>query len=114
MKRFLKFLFFAPLAILLILISVANRSQVTLSLDPLNANNPAISYDLPLFVVVFLAFLIGLVVGGLMIWASQGRHCRALREKDFEVNIMKRQQKNQIVESPVQEIAPGLPVVSRS
>ena len=62
MRKLFNYLFLLPLAVLLILFSVANRQSVQLSLDPLNAETPALSVNLPLFVVIFLALLIIVVM----------------------------------------------------
>jgi uncharacterized integral membrane protein len=80
-KRILLLFVAIPLAVLLIVFSVANRAQVTMVLDPFSAENPAISVALPFFVFLFGAFLAGLLVGGLVAWLGQGRHRRL--EKRF-------------------------------
>jgi uncharacterized integral membrane protein len=80
-KRILWLFVAIPVAVLLIVFSVANRGQVTMVLDPFSAENPAISVTLPFFVFLFGAFLAGLLVGGLVAWIGQGRHRRL--EKRF-------------------------------
>ena len=115
MKKLFNFLFLLPLAILLILFSVANREAVQVSFDPTNAANPALGFEIPLFVIVFVCFLIGMLVGGFMVWISQGKHRRVAREKAHEANRLKRQKDE--VEAKhgegKQEIAPGLPLVTQ-
>lgn len=81
MKRILWLFVAIPLAVLLIVFSVANRGVVTMVLDPFSAENPAISVTLPFFVFLFAAFLAGLLVGGFVAWIGQGRHRRL--EKRF-------------------------------
>ncbi len=44
MRKLLRWLVLAPLAILLVLLAVANRAPVTLSLDPFSREAPAFSF----------------------------------------------------------------------
>ena len=109
------YLLMLPSAIALIIISVANRQNVRFSLDPLNSEFPALSFELPLFVFLFIVFVIGLLLGGFLVWMSQGKHRKALREKSSEAEKLKihMKQKSQVENPPGSEIAPGLPVASR-
>jgi uncharacterized integral membrane protein len=89
MRRVLAWLIGLPVAILLILLAVANRQAVTLSLDPFSADVPAYSVTLPLFGVIFLALLVGIVIGGTATWFGQGRWRRAARLRRYEINEMR-------------------------
>lgn len=86
MIRFLKALVLLPVAIVVVLLAVANRESVTLSFDPFSLE-PAFSLVLPLYAIVFGAVALGIVVGGIGSWLSQGktrasaRHHRREREK---------------------------------
>lgn len=84
MKRLIQFLIFAPLAIFLIAISVANRNVVTLSFDPFSATDPAISLSLPLFWLIFASLFIGVAIGGFVVWVKQGRFRKEARDQKFE------------------------------
>ncbi len=64
MRKLLRWLVLAPLAILLVLLAVANRAPVTLSLDPFSREAPAFSFTVPLFVALLLAVMVGVVIGG--------------------------------------------------
>jgi len=77
-------IFLAPIAIILVLLSVANRHWVTFSLDPLNTQAPA------------------------------GKHRKALRDTAYENTCLKRDYEKEHPESKKQatEIAPGLPLIS--
>ena len=55
MIRFLKALILLPVAILVVLLAVANRKPVLLSLDPFSQDAPEFSVTVPLFGVIFLA-----------------------------------------------------------
>ncbi|MCE4223808.1 DUF1049 domain-containing protein [Methylobacterium sp. C25] len=86
MIRFLKALVLLPVAIIVVLLAVANRESVTLSFDPFSPE-PAFSVVLPLYAIVFAAVALGILVGGIGSWLGQGktrasaRHHRREREK---------------------------------
>ena len=85
MVRKLVFLFVAlPVAVVLIMLSVANRAPFQLSLDPFNSTDPAIAFTLPLFVFLFAALLLGMVVGSVATWFTQGKHRKKLRREHSE------------------------------
>ncbi|MEM9277851.1 MAG: lipopolysaccharide assembly protein LapA domain-containing protein [Pseudomonadota bacterium] len=116
MRKIFNYLFLLPLAVVLILLSVANRQSVQFSVDPLNSETPALALDLPLFVFLFAAFLLGMLLGGFLVWMSQGKHRKALREKSFEATKLKKDYETN-TNSPTKnrpEIAPGLPVATRN
>ena len=74
MIRFLKALILLPVAILVVLLAVANRHQVTLSLDPFSQEAPEFATQLPLFAVIFAAVMLGVVIGGVAAWLAQGKN----------------------------------------
>lgn len=80
MRGYLKLIVLVPLAILLIAFSVANRQMVGLSFDPLNTSDPAYVLNVPMFVVIFGATAIGLLLGGVATWFSQGRYRKQARD----------------------------------
>ena len=63
-KRIIAVVVLVPLAVIIIALSVANRHSVSLTLDPFHPGNPALSYSAPLFVWLFAALFLGLIVGG--------------------------------------------------
>ncbi len=87
MRKLLRWLFLLPLGIVLVLLAVANRAPVTLSLDPFSREAPAFAFTLPLFVVLFAAVVIGVVIGGVaagigrMRWRYRARKAEREAEK---------------------------------
>lgn len=79
MSRFLSILIGLPLSILAVALAVANRRPVTLSLDPFSPDAPALSVTLPLFAIIFAAVIVGVIAGGIVTWARQGRYRREAR-----------------------------------
>jgi uncharacterized integral membrane protein len=84
MSRFIAWLIGLPLAVILVLLAVANRTPVTLSLDPFSGPTPAYAIDLPLFAIIFAATIVGILVGGTVTWFSQGRWRREARVRRNE------------------------------
>jgi len=68
MRRVLAWIVLAPFAIVALLFAVANRSWVTVSFDPFSTQAPAYSADLPMFLVIFIALILGVIIGGIAVW----------------------------------------------
>lgn len=64
MKRLVALIILVPVAIVLVAFSVANRGDVTISLDPFNAAAPVVAVALPLFVLLFATLAVGVIIGG--------------------------------------------------
>lgn len=79
LNRFLTVVIFIPLAILLIALAVANRAAVAFTIDPFNPGNPGLTVSLPLFVLLFVTLMLGIVIGSLATWWRQGRYRKAAR-----------------------------------
>jgi uncharacterized integral membrane protein len=73
-----------PLAAIIIAFAVANRQSVTVSFDPFSSADPAYAATLPLFAVVMLVLIFGVVVGGVAAWVRQGKWRRAARQLEAE------------------------------
>jgi uncharacterized integral membrane protein len=85
MIRFLKVVILVLCAGVLLGFAFANRDFVTVSFDPFSsAENAAFSIPAPLFAVVIVAAMLGVIAGALATWFSQGRHRRASRQSRVE------------------------------
>jgi uncharacterized membrane protein YciS (DUF1049 family) len=91
MRRFLIYFILIPLAVIGIALAVANRHAVVLSFDPFNVASPAISVSVPLFVLLFAALVIGVIIGGAAVWFRQGRWRRQARNEKVEVDRLRRE-----------------------
>jgi hypothetical protein len=58
-KRVVNILVLIPIAIVLIVLSVANRQAVTLALNPFRPEDSVLSVTAPFFVYLFLAVIFG-------------------------------------------------------
>ncbi len=84
MQRILRLLIAIPVAVVLVTLAVANRHDVRLVLDPFRPETPVVSLVLPFYAYLFAAVLIGIGVGGVAMWASQGRWRKSARLKAKE------------------------------
>ena len=62
-----------PLGVILIAFAVANRQDVRISFDPFDPAQPVYSLGTWLFVPIFSALILGVLIGGSASWVRQGR-----------------------------------------
>jgi uncharacterized integral membrane protein len=80
MVRFFRLAVLALCAVILLGFAFANRDLVTVSFDPFaSSDNAAFSFPAPLFAVVTVGAMLGVVAGATATWISQGRHRKASR-----------------------------------
>jgi uncharacterized integral membrane protein len=83
-KKIVNLLILLPLGVILIIFCVANRQAVTLALNPFRPDDRVLSLNAPLFVLLFAALIVGMVVGAAVTWVSQGKHRRRARVQSRE------------------------------
>ena len=88
LRRIVTMLIVVPLAVVIIAFAVANRQSVTVSFDPFSATSPAYAATLPLFVLIFVLLILGVLVGGVAAWIGQTRWRRTARKLDGEVRVL--------------------------
>jgi uncharacterized integral membrane protein len=79
LKRILTLVIGVPVGILLVVLAVANRQVVTLALNPFRPDDSVLSLSAPFFLFLFLAILLGMIIGSAATWWSQGRYRRQAR-----------------------------------
>ena len=84
-RKALTILILVPLAVVLVALAVANRGPVTISLDPINTSDPVYSVQVPLFLLVFLLVIVGVLIGGIAAWLKQARWRRRARRLRAEL-----------------------------
>lgn len=92
--RYIKYAFWAVVAVCLIVVGLANRGDVTLRAMPeALANLFGISPDvtLPLFVVLFLGFAAGMLIGFVWEYIREIPERAASRAKDRELAQLRRE-----------------------
>ena len=80
--KLLRWILLPPLAIIVIALAIANRHSVTFSLDPFDAAQPALAFDVPLAALILAAIALGILIGGVAAW-WQGRR-RTTRKLETE------------------------------
>src|SRR5580704_14481395 len=91
MRKFFTALIVIPLALIFIVFAVANRHFVTVSFDPFNSTDPALSVSLPLFVLIIAIAVLGVIAGGLATWFGQRRWRRAARQHEADARTARAQ-----------------------
>ena len=105
LRRILAAIVLVPLAVVIIAFALANRQPVRVSFDPFSASEPAASVTLPLFALMIVLLIIGVIVGGAASWIRQGRWRGAARR--FERDLAKLREKVRALEgAPADPTAP--------
>lgn len=84
MKKLVNIVVLVPIAIVLIVLSVANRQTVTLALNPFDPADSVLSASAPFFVFLFLAVIFGMIIGSLVTWLGQGKYRKRARNEAHE------------------------------
>jgi len=84
-RKIVSFLILVPLGLVIVALAVANRQVVTVSFDPFSAAAPAFVLHAPLFVLVFVLVIAGVIIGGIASWLKQGKYRRAVRRTESEL-----------------------------
>ena len=85
LKRLVFVLIVLPIALVLLALSVANRQDVSLNLNPFTPDLPGWQVVAPMFWYLFGAFALGLIVGSIATWFKQSRYRRRARDREAEV-----------------------------
>ena len=88
-RKLVTALILVPLAIVFIALAVANRQPVLVSFDPFDRINPAFARALPLYALMLILVIAGVVVGGIAAWVRQGKWRRAARLADAQARELR-------------------------
>ncbi len=81
MKRITGWLVLVPLCVVLVVFTLANRQMVEVRFDPMSSASSLVSpVEVPMFVVIYAMLLVGVVLGGVATWFTQGRQRREKRK----------------------------------
>jgi uncharacterized integral membrane protein len=87
MRKFLTALIVIPLGLIFVVFAVANRHFVTVSFNPFDTADSALSMTLPLFVLLIVVAILGVVAGGCATWFGQRHWRRAARHHEADARI---------------------------
>jgi uncharacterized integral membrane protein len=91
MRKFFSSLFVVLLGLIFVIFAVANRHFVTVSFDPFNSANPSVSVSMPLFVLIIVVAILGVIAGGCATWFGQRRWRRAARAHEADARTARAQ-----------------------
>ena len=94
MIRTLRYILLAVLAIFLLTVALANRAPVVLNALPPDMaafTGLGISLQLPLYVVIFGAILLGVLIGFVWEWFREHKHRAAASVKSRQVTKLERE-----------------------
>ncbi|GGF38961.1 hypothetical protein GCM10011321_32400 [Youhaiella tibetensis] len=74
-KRIVGWVVLVPLCVLLILFALANRQLVIVNFNPFMPSGSLTQpgYGVPLFLVIYIVLLLGVIAGGIATWFAQGK-----------------------------------------
>ena len=84
LKRLIFVVVVLPIALVLVMLAVANRQDVALNYNPITPDTPGMQLTAPMFVFLFAVFILGMIVGSMATWLKQSRYRRAARDKEAE------------------------------
>src|ERR1700730_8997974 len=79
------------LALVLISFAVANRQIVTVSLDPFDQGNPALVFSQPMYLLIFVVLICGVVLGGCAAWLRQAKWRGRARRAEAQQSALRAQ-----------------------
>jgi uncharacterized integral membrane protein len=115
MRKFLAAVILVPLAILMVMFAVANRGSVAISLDPFSADAPALTVHVPLFLLLLIALIIGVLAGGIAAWLRQSKWRGAARRLDRELRTARAETEDarrRLAAAQTPPPAPAIPTIA--
>ena len=88
-RRIVTVLILVPLAIVVVSLAVANRQSVIVSFDPFDPAHPALTRALPLYLLMLMLVIGGVIIGGSAAWLRQGKWRRAARLADAQARELR-------------------------
>jgi len=89
MRAIVRYFILLPIAVLFLAFSVANRHLVSVHIDPFAGVNDPSPVELPLFALLVLALVLGLLIGGTIVWFAEGKTRKAARVASREADRLR-------------------------
>jgi len=115
MRKFIAAIVLIPLAILMVMFAVANRGSIPISLDPFSANAPALTVHVPLFLLLLIVLIVGVLAGGIAAWLRQSKWRRAARRLDRELHTARAEAEDarrRLAAAQAPPPAPAIPTIA--
>jgi hypothetical protein len=100
MKKFLKLLFLIPLIIAGVALAHVNREAVTVYLDPFPGGMRNLEVTVPLYIVMFVSMMAGVIIGGVATWVEQGGNRRSARRAKAELKRLLAERARHSLQAP--------------
>ena len=91
MRKLVTALVLVPLAIVFVSFAVANRQGVVVSFDPFDHVHPAFTLSLPLFALILVLLIGGVILGGVAAWLGQGKWRGRARRLEAEARRLRQE-----------------------
>src|SRR5437868_4596289 len=88
-RKMVTALIVVPIAIVFVSFAVANRGAVIVSFDPFDQEHPALAIKLPLFALILMLIIGGVVLGGAAAWLRQSKWRSRARLVEAEVRRLR-------------------------
>jgi len=84
-RKIVTALILLPIAAAIVLFAVGNRAPVMIAFDPFAAEPPMFAFAMPLFLLLLLVLIAGVILGGVSAWMRQSRWRRRARRLAAEL-----------------------------
>ena len=111
MRKFIAAVILVPLAIVMVMFAVANRGSVAISLDPFSASAPALTVHVPMFLLLLLVLILGVLVGGIAAWLRQSKWRRVARRLERELRVSRAETEDARRRLAAAQAAPPAPAI---
>jgi hypothetical protein len=85
LRKIVSAIILIPLGLVIVAFLVANRADVAVSFDPLGGNDPALSRLMPLYLLMLVLLILGVIVGGVATWLGQRKWRSKARRAEREL-----------------------------
>jgi uncharacterized integral membrane protein len=109
-RKFVTALVLILVALVLIAFAIANRQIVTVSLDPFDQADPALVLSQPMYLLVFVLLIAGVVLGGCAAWLRQAQWRARARRAEAQLSALRIQRSGQAAATAPPAAAPRLMV----
>lgn len=103
----------APIALVIVALALVNNQPVTILLDPFTPETPYLTVTVSLYVIFFVTLMAGVFIGGIAVWARQGRFRKAARQNRREASRWRGEAERLREQTAATPSGPALPAPGR-